>query len=150
MSVALRLLARREHAELELRRKLHQRAFADDEIDTALAELKRRGWQSDERFAVMLIGSRARRGQGPVKIAQALHGAGIAKAALQQSDLDWDGQALLAIRRYLRSKDASAHEIRMKAMRHLLQKGFTTSSARVALAAFLKEQAGYEQDNDDQ
>jgi regulatory protein len=135
----MRLLARREHAELELKRKLHQREFADDEIESALSELKQRGWQSDERFAEMLIGSRARRGQGPVKISQALQSAGIAKAALQSSDVDWDEQALVAIRRYLRNKDVSQHEVRMKAMRHLLQKGFTTSSARVALAAFLKE-----------
>lgn len=135
----MRLLARREHAELELRRKLHQREFTDDEITTALSELKQRGWQSDERFAEMLIGSRSRRGQGPVKIAQALQQAGIAKAALQDSEVNWDEQALVAIRRYLRNKDVSQHEVRMKAMRHLLQKGFTTSSARVALAAFLKE-----------
>jgi len=55
----MRLLARREHAELELRRKLRQREFPDEEIDAALADLKQRGWQSDERFAEMLIGSKA-------------------------------------------------------------------------------------------
>jgi len=135
----MRLLARREHAELELRRKLHQREFTDDEITSALSDLKQRGWQSDERFAEMLIGSRSRRGQGPVKIAQALQTAGINKAALQNSEVNWDEHALVAIRRYLRNKDVSQHEVRMKAMRHLLQKGFTSSSARVALAAFLKE-----------
>lgn len=135
----MRLLARREHAELELRRKLRQREFPDEEIDAALADLKQRGWQSDERFAEMLIGSKARRGQGPVKIAQALQTAGIDQSALKTTELDWDEQALAAIRRYLRGKDASQFDVRMKAMRHLLQKGFTSSSARVALAAFLKE-----------
>ena len=135
----MRLLARREHAELELRRKLLQREFPEEEIDAALRDLKQRGWQSDERFANVLIGSKARRGQGPVKIAQALQTAGIDRSALKKAELDWDEQALAAIRRYLRGKDVSQHEVRMKAMRHLLQKGFTSSSARVALAAFLKE-----------
>lgn len=135
----MRLLARREHAELELRRKLLQREFPEEEIDAALRDLKQRGWQSDERFANVLIGSKARRGQGPVKIAQALQTVGIDRSALKKAELDWDEQALAAIRRYLRGKDVSQHEVRMKAMRHLLQKGFTSSSARVALAAFLKE-----------
>ena len=135
----MRLLARREHAELELRRKLLQREFPEEEIDAVLRDLKQRGWQSDERFANVLIGSKARRGQGPVKIAQALQTAGIDRSALKKAELDWDEQALAAIRRYLRGKDVSQHEVRMKAMRHLLQKGFTSSSARVALAAFLKE-----------
>ncbi len=135
----MRLLALREHSERELRRKLQQREFADDEIESALSDLKQRGWQSDERFASVLIGSRARRGQGPVKIAQALQTAGVDKSALAGAEVDWDEQALVAIRRYLRGKDASQHDVRMKAMRHLLQKGFTSSSARVALAAFLKE-----------
>ena len=138
----MRLLARREHAERELRRKLLQREFPEAEIDAALRDLKQRGWQSDDRFAEMLIGSKARRGQGPVRIAQALQTAGIDKSVLKTAEVDWDEQALAAIRRYLRGKDVRQHEVRMKAMRHLLQKGFTPSSARVALAAFLKEPRG--------
>ena len=49
-AVAVRLLARREHAEAELRQKLSQREFAAEEIEQALDELKQGGWLSDARF----------------------------------------------------------------------------------------------------
>jgi regulatory protein len=63
--VALRLLARRDHAIGELARKLRERGFGTDEIKPVLVEFEREGWLSDARFAEVFVRSRIDRGQGP-------------------------------------------------------------------------------------
>ena len=58
---ALRLLARREHSRLELRRKLASHAATSDEADRVLDELERTGLLSGQRFAESLVHRRAGR-----------------------------------------------------------------------------------------
>lgn len=65
---ALGLLARREHSKWELRNKLRAKGYARDEIDEAVEKLAEQGYQSDERFAGMLIRTRAAALYGPVRI----------------------------------------------------------------------------------
>ena len=60
---ALSLLARREHAERELQRKLMQRRFAPDVITEVCAELKYSGLLDDQRFVSSWIS--AHRGRRP-------------------------------------------------------------------------------------
>lgn len=50
-AAAVEMLARREHSEAELRRKLSARGFHEDSIQYALERVLDRGYQSDERFA---------------------------------------------------------------------------------------------------
>jgi regulatory protein len=57
---ALRLLAQREHSQLELRRKLIGRGAAEPvEVDALLAEFLEQGWLSDARFADSRVRTRA-------------------------------------------------------------------------------------------
>ena len=51
LTVAVRLLARREHTADELRRKLKQRGFADSDVESALMRLRENDLQSDRRFS---------------------------------------------------------------------------------------------------
>jgi len=55
---AMDYLARREHSEQELTRKLTVRGFGEVLIETALAELVTDGLQSDARFAEAFVNSR--------------------------------------------------------------------------------------------
>jgi regulatory protein len=139
MSTAMRLLARREHAERELRTKLVARGFALSEIERCLAELKQRGWQSDARYAELLVKSRSARGQGPNRIARSLQQQGLSADPIRDSDIDWEARALEVLAKFLRGKDPSAFEVRMKAMRHLQLKGFSSAQGRTALARFQQQ-----------
>jgi regulatory protein len=55
LATAVRLLARRDHSEYELRIKLKQRGFSMTEIDMALERIKIEGYLDDERLKIRLI-----------------------------------------------------------------------------------------------
>ena len=86
----MRLLATREHSHAELRRKLTQKGFAEDEVEPLLALLVAERLLSDERFTECFVESRRQRGSGPVKI----------RLELQQNQIDPD-----LISRYLDPRD---------------------------------------------
>lgn len=89
---AIRLLARREHSRLEVRRKLARRGHAAQVVEDALAALAEQGLQSDARFAASYVRVALARGQGPVKVRADLRSRGIdADGADQALDIgaDW-------------------------------------------------------------
>jgi regulatory protein len=61
-ATALRLLARREHSELELRHKLIGRSFTDTIVDAVVIQLLDQGLLSDQRFAEVYARGRFERG----------------------------------------------------------------------------------------
>jgi regulatory protein len=75
--VAIAALSRREHSVLEMRRKLKNKGFEDDEISTAIIRLIDNNLLSEERFTESYINMRKRRGYGPVRIAQELSQRGV-------------------------------------------------------------------------
>ena len=91
---ALRLLARREHSQYELRRKLKARGYGDRLVDELLAELITERLLSDTRYAEAMVTNRASRGYGPLRICMELRDRGVAEGivdkALQGAEVDWD------------------------------------------------------------
>src|SRR6185295_823724 len=65
---ALKLLARREHSARELKRKLTARGIGEVDAAAAVADAAADGWQSDTRYAEMLVRSRISQGFGPMRI----------------------------------------------------------------------------------
>jgi len=65
---AMNALARREHSEFELRRKLGPKVESSDLIDELIEALLKDDLLSDERFAYMLCRSRFNKGVGPVRL----------------------------------------------------------------------------------
>ncbi len=61
-------MSQREHAEHELRDKLHKKNFAPEHIDCVVAECVEENWLSDERYCQSYVKSRYERGIGPVRI----------------------------------------------------------------------------------
>ena len=94
---AVRLLARREHSKLELRRKLAARGFDAGRIDRVLDRLADDGLLSEQRFAESFARQRAERGYGPVRIAAELRERGIdsgdAEQALEALEVDFGARA---------------------------------------------------------
>ena len=95
---ALKLLARREHSARELTRKLKARGISDADAASAVEHATGENWQSDTRYAEMLVRTRVAAGYGPVRIAAELHVSGVppeqARAALEQAEVDWRALAV--------------------------------------------------------
>ena len=91
---ALRLLARREHSQYELRRKLKARGYGEPLVDELLAELITERLLSDARYAEAMVTNRASRGYGPLRICMELRDRGVAERivdkVLQEAEVDWD------------------------------------------------------------
>ncbi len=126
--VAIAALARREHSELEMRRKLKQKGFSDDDIDHSIRQLTENNLLSDERFTESYINMRRQRGYGPVRIAQELRERGVDEALadeyLDRNNPEW--------RRLMRQQYAKkyGHELaedyaeKAKRARYLQARGF--------------------------
>lgn len=74
---ALRLLSRREHSRVELKRKLLAKGGEIEQVEAVLRELTENHLQNDERFAAEYLHSRQAKGFGPRRIAAELAQRGI-------------------------------------------------------------------------
>ncbi|ACJ20037.1 regulatory protein RecX [Coxiella burnetii] len=81
---AISFLARREHSQEELKRKLVTRGYKLPEIETELASLAREGLQSDERYAEAYVRQRIESGFGHRRIIAELQQRGIENSLIQQ------------------------------------------------------------------
>jgi|SRR5690625_4242153 len=134
---AIRLLTRREHSELELRRKLQLRDFPADLIDQVVARLLAEDLLSEERFIEAYIRTRGARGVGPQRIRAELQQRGIDSATaehyLRTADEDWQARALEQYHK--RFGDQPPHNMaeRSRHYRFLANKGFTSEQIRRVL-----------------
>ena len=137
---ALALLVRREHSRKELARKLAERGIERDAAVAAIERLTADGWQSDARFAEMLVRTRVAQGQGPVRIRAELgtHGLGqdMIDTALEELDGSWIQAARQLAHRKFGADLASAELVqRRKAADFLYRRGFDGEAVRLALRA---------------
>ena len=68
LSYVVNLLARREYSEFELRNKMQEKAFTEDEIDETIAHCQKKNWQNDKRFTENYLHARSQRGYGANRI----------------------------------------------------------------------------------
>ena len=129
------LLARREHARLELDRKLSKAGFDGDIISSTLDDLEQDGLLANDRFAESFIRSRVNRGQGPVKIRAELSQRGIddGEAYLRASGCDWRQLATEARIRRFGPQLPDSYSEKGRQARFLAQRGFTAEQIRDAL-----------------
>ena len=86
-ALALKMLIRREHSQLELSNKLQLKGFDDVDIKHSIDLLIEQKYQSDERFTEAFILMRYNQGKGPVIISSELRKRGIENFDL--SIFDW-------------------------------------------------------------
>ena len=86
-ALALKMLMRREHSQLELLNKLQLKGFDDVDIKRSIDLLIEQKYQSDERFSEAFILMRYNQGKGPVIISSELRKRGIENFDL--SIFDW-------------------------------------------------------------
>lgn len=132
----VQLLARREHSSRELARKLEQRGIPKDEAEAAVAELGRDGWQSDARYAGMLVRTRIAQGFGPLRIDAELRQAGISsdgiRLAQDEAGADWRAICAEVHARRFGQRPTTGTE-RAKQYRYLQGRGFDSSQIGAVL-----------------
>ncbi len=139
-AAAVRLLARRAHAEGELRRKLAQRDFDDALIDQACERMHEYGYLDDEQFAADQAAILRRKGWGPRQIAHKLGQRGVDSTIVDDTIAALGGRQdwIEACRQRLESKfrcpaDELDDAATQKAFRHLKYRGFHDSTIRCVL-----------------
>lgn len=128
-ATALNLLARREHAALELRQKLTRRGFAGDAVDRVLERLRAEGWQDDTRFAEVYATSRIDKGYGPLRLRRELKERGITDTIvdtiLAQFNDSWTARLKALHHRRFGEGPPGTPDERARRLRFLRQRGFT-------------------------
>ena len=125
-SAACGFLARREHGRSELMKKLIKKFenATSTEIDEVMEFLVRKNFQSDERYAYLLVKSKFSKFYGPAYIKQFAYTKGLdikyVEQALQEFDFD---EKCCEFARKHENLD------RLKLRRKILQKGFNFSQA---------------------
>lgn len=104
LSYVVNLLARREYSEFELRNKMQEKMFSEQEIENVLRYCQQKHWQSDRRFAENYINARAQRGYGVNRIKQELRQLkgvpeDVIETALEESMVDWSMIALRVLKK---------------------------------------------------
>jgi len=133
---AMGLLARREHAKNELRRKLLRKGYDDSDIGSVLESLAAENLQSDERYIEVYVQSKVSRGFGPRYVLRELRQKGVSveqvECYLQQANIDWFGQ-MQAVWKKKYSHPPMDARASAQHSRFLLQRGFEPDSVRILI-----------------
>jgi len=136
---ALRWLARREYARVELQRRLRGKGYSDAAVDATLERLLELDLQSDERFTESYIRARTVRGYGPLRIRAELGERGVSRdmiaAMLDLNDQQWLQLATDALmKRYPEVPPDVAERARRE--RFLRYRGFVQQQVSRAMASY--------------
>ncbi len=140
LDTGLRLLARRAHSRLELRRKLARRGYAEDEVQAAMARLAELGYLDDASFAEGHVRRRSR-SLGPLALSAELAQRGVDRhlAAAALESLDRPAQvaaaARLAERLVASRRPPGYRELLDSVGAKLLRRGYSMGVAREACRA---------------
>lgn len=129
-AAAHRWLARRDYSRRELRERLQREGLGAEDAEALVAELADGWWQSDERFAEMLVRTRARQGKGPRLVAAEFFQHDLSAADFRRAcgaaAVDWHAAGHEALRR-------TRHDEPEKLRQVLVRKGFSADQIRDVL-----------------
>ena len=142
LDAGLRLLGRRAHSQVELRRKLRRKGYTDAEAETALSRLAELGYLDDQSFAEGLV---RRRGaiRGPLALSAELASRGVDRAHAETALAGFDAEAQLAAatrlaeRLYAIKPQAGYRDMLNAVGSRLMRRGFSASVVRAACRAAL-------------
>ena len=133
---AMGLLAGREYGAHELLQKLKSRSEGET-AQEVLIWLQEQQLQSDERYARMLLRSRAGRGQGPLRIRQEMQHKRLSpeavEAAFSEFEEDWFELARSAYEKKFRSPMSTDPKERARRQRFLAYRGYNGDQIAYAL-----------------
>lgn len=131
-----RLLSRREHSQMELRKKLGELEVDKSLIDSALAQFAQKDIQSDERYAEAVVRGAYRKGKGPVFVERELNNHDIefslVKTLIDDDCFDWfESSKAVRLKRFggILPEDWAQKQ---KQMRFLQYRGFNQEQIKYA------------------
>lgn len=143
---ALGWLGRREFSRYGMQERIYRR-FADAapaDVEHVLTWLEEQNYLNDKRFGAMLIRYRIGRGQGPMRVRQALQAEKLASDLIEQlladADVDWFSQAIETHQRRFANKPATDAKEKARQLRFLQYRGFTAEQCYGALEAAQQRQ----------
>ncbi len=124
---AVKLLARRAHFAAELRRKLAERDYPEDEIGAAVERLREQGYLDDAKLAREFAAAKAKRsGLGGARVQAELAKRGLDSAAARDAVKDALPEDDFEAARDAAMRWARGHSPERAALgRHLQRKGFS-------------------------
>lgn len=135
--IAIDLLSRRDHSRQELAQKLLSKGGVNDDIALVLDWCSAHNYQSDSRYAVLLVRSKINKGYGPHYLAQAAREQGISKELLMQTidalEVDWFALALAQYQKKYAGKPVADFQDKQKRMGYLQRRGFNGAQIQYAL-----------------
>jgi len=140
---ALKMLARRELSEAQLRQRLARRGHAADAVDAAVEKLRAERALDDARVAETIARTQSTvRGRGAHRVRREIEAAGIGRADAQRAvddafkDIDADALLEAALSRRLRGRDRIADDREFQRLyRYLVAQGFDVDRVVRALKA---------------
>jgi regulatory protein len=137
----LRLLARRELSEAQVRQRLARRGYQEDEVEAAVARLLEERALDDRRVASAIAHTETRvRGRGRLRVKRQIEAAGISGPLAQEAvdavfaELDSDELLATALEKRLRGRPAIADDREFQRLyRFLITQGFDADRVVAAL-----------------
>ena len=131
------LLARREYSRAEIEQK-YRNKYDEELLSRVLDKCQESGYQSDQRFAEMLVRSKTSQGYGLLRILQDGKRKGLSetllKECIQEQAPDWFELAVvLCQRKFKEGVDIQDRKLYEKRMRYLLSRGFSYEQAKHAI-----------------
>ncbi|MBM2846333.1 MAG: regulatory protein RecX [Bacteroidetes bacterium] len=151
-NVALRFLSYRQRSRKEIRDKLREKEFGEEEINQALDALERTGLVNDAAFARMFAHDHlALRPTGSILLKRKLLMLGVDKATIEEAladvmqNVDQNENAQQAGEKFLRkalaiSPAQEKHRLRSKLTQFLVRRGFGWDAIGSAVAALLTDE----------
>lgn len=130
LNYVMSLLARREYSEFEIRCKMQEKQFSEQEIDDTLAFCQQKNWQNDRRFTENYLTFRAQRGYGLARIKQELQqikgiSSEVIYDVLQEMEVNWEDKALSVLRKkFPNYPEINDLKLKQKVWRYMLSHGF--------------------------
>ncbi|WP_116632360.1 recombination regulator RecX [Pasteurella langaaensis] len=130
LGYVVNLLSRREYSEYEIRCKMQEKAFTEEDIENTLAYCQQKNWQSDRRFCENYLNSRTQRGYGLSRIKQELRQlkgiqSELIDDVLMECEIDWSEIAHSVLRKkfpdYQQKQDPKSKQ---KIWRYMMSHGF--------------------------
>jgi regulatory protein len=135
-AAALDALARRDHASLDLRRKLLDKGYDAGVVAALFDALHAEKLLDDRRYAENFVAYRAARGQGPLRIRDELRRHGLEGTLVEEcldAFPDWIVHLRITQLKKFGAKQPSNYADRQRQARFLRYRGFTSAQIRMAL-----------------
>jgi regulatory protein len=140
-TMAIGLLARREHSAKELADKLSAKGVAQEHARLVITRLAEERLQSDERYAESYLRQRSEKGYGPLRINAELRDRGVAeelisaklRQAEEEGEVDWFKGAAAVYSKKYGGRPIEGVKERAKRMRFLQYRGFSHDQIAAAI-----------------